>query len=129
MLYAKQPLVERDLLQEGLGRGVVVPLVIRQIHGADLVDTLMDIGHELGHTFLCRLCQQIDIGQEPSGHIVQGLLGPLVEPVDAGAVYDGRELARSFSQRATDGREAEDYFEQTAYLLVYSRMSIKITSP
>ena len=38
----------------------------------------------------------------------QGFVGPLVEPVDAGAVHYGRELAGTHSQSGANRRETED---------------------
>ena len=59
--------------------------------------------------------QQFHFLQEPSADRHESLFRPLVEPINARAVDDGRELPATHAQCGTDGREAEDYFEHASH--------------
>ena len=53
--------------------------------------------------------EQLDVLKEPGADRDEGLLGPLVEPVDGRAVGHGRELAAPHTQRRPHRGEAEDH--------------------
>jgi len=53
--------------------------------------------------------EQFDLAEEASTDGDERLLRPLVEPVDAGRVGDGRELATSHTQCAADRWETQHH--------------------
>ena len=57
--------------------------------------------------------EQVDFAEESSADGDERLLRPLVEPVDAGRVGDGRELAAAHAQCAADWREAQNHLHQS----------------
>ena len=53
--------------------------------------------------------------QEAVGHRAKSVIRPLMEPVDAGAVDDGRELASTHSEGGANRREAQHHFELSSH--------------
>lgn len=53
--------------------------------------------------------QELNFLQETTGYRYQSILRPFVEPVDAGAVCDGRELSAPNSEGGSNRREAEHH--------------------
>jgi len=49
VLQREQILVEFDLFQEALWSRVVVTPVVLEVHGTDVIDRHVHLGHELGH--------------------------------------------------------------------------------
>ena len=52
---------------------------------------------------------ELHLREEARADRDEGLLWPLMEPVDVGAVHNGRELAAAHSQGGAHGRETQHY--------------------
>ena len=112
--------VDKKWIPPGLSIEILrytIPLVIRQIMNTDFVDSSMHIGHERGHTLFDSWRQEVTIGQEALGNIIQSFLGPLMKPVDARAVDNGRELASSHPQCVAHRGKAEDHLQKTTHFI------------
>ena len=57
-----------------------------------------------------------EISQELGGHSVQGIPGPLAEPVNGGAVDQAGELAQPLSELSSHRAEAQHHVQVALYL-------------
>lgn len=62
-------------------------------------------------------CEQRDVFEEVPGNREQRLFWPLVEPVDARAIDEGRKAPCSHAQRDSDRREAENHLQQPPHAI------------
>lgn len=67
----------------------------------------MHVGHEAADGLAHFWCDELHVWEEAVADRDQGLVGPLVEPVDAGAVHYGRKLAGTHSQSWANRRETK----------------------
>ena len=111
MLLLQDLHVEVDELEEGLGRGVVVPALVGQVLLGHLVDGAVDVGHELRHRLLDAARHDVQLVEEAHRDRDERLLRPLVEPVDARAVHQRGELAPAHAQGVPHGGEAENHLD------------------
>jgi hypothetical protein len=56
------------------------------------------------------------VSQELGGHSVQGIPGPLAEPVNGGAVHQAGELAQPFSEVPSHWAEAQHHVQVALHL-------------
>ena len=104
--------VERDQLEERLGRHVEAPLKLREELLRHVDDGRVDDGRHVDQTRQDRhahlgVVAELEGLEELLGDALERLDGPPVVPVDGAAVDERREHAAAHAERGADGRHRE----------------------
>lgn len=86
---------KRYEFEERFGRRVGVPTFLFEQFDAEFVDEREGIGHEFDDGFADFFGSEFDFREERFGDVVEGLVGPRLEPIDDCAVDERRELPGS----------------------------------
>jgi len=87
-----------------------------------VVDVHDDLGHQVSSGSLVLALDvegalgELDSEGELLGHLVEGLVGPVSEPVDDAAVEDGRRAACSVGEVRVGGVHGEDHMEVSLHI-------------
>ena len=123
-LLDEQLLVQRDQLQERLGRRVHLPPLRREVLRAHRAHRLVDERHVVRDVLahLVGVLVHLRVLEEALRHRDERLARPRVEPVDRRAVGERGELAAADAERVAHRREAEDDVEvQRTFSMKYSQ--------